>query len=373
MKSKYRGYIRMFLIFAVSIFACFGLFLFVDYASYGFLLDWLETQLTMRIYIRDGAFINVPDWDKVKSLILFFTVFNCVVLLAVIFITTSVCRKRTKKKTINRAAQMMSAYMQQDVNADEIFPDQYAEISAQMAEVKSTMLQNQQRLNEEAARKNDLIAYLAHDLKTPLTSVIGYLSLLDEVKDMPEAQRSRYINISFEKALRLEQLIDEFFDITRFNLHQIYLEKEEFDLSYMLIQMTDEFYPILKNHGNTISVQTGENLMIRADSSKLGRVFNNILKNAITYSYRNTPINVIAESTESEVKISFSNTGKTIPRQKLDEIFEKFFRLDSSRASNTGGAGLGLAIAKEIVMLHGGTIIAASENEQTTFIVILPK
>ena len=110
-------------------------------------------------------------------------------------------------------------------------------------------------LKEEGIRKNDLITYLAHDLKTPLTSVIGYLSLLDEVPDMPQAQKEKYIHITLDKANRLEKLINEFFEITRYNLQQIILEKEMVDLYYMLIQMSDEFYPILASHGNTITLQ----------------------------------------------------------------------------------------------------------------------
>ncbi len=198
-----------------------------------------------------------------------------------------------------------------------------------------------------------MITYLAHDLKTPLTSVIGYLSLLDEVPDMPQAQKEKYIHITLDKANRLEKLINEFFEITRYNLQQIILEKEMVDLYYMLIQMSDEFYPILASHGNTITLHAQEDLTVYADPTKLARVFNNILKNAIAYSYPNTDIQITAVKTEQEIRISVCNHGKTIPQQRLESIFEKFFRLDDARTTNTGGAGLGLAIAKEIVTLHG--------------------
>ena len=177
---------------------------------------------------------------------------------------------------------------------------------------------------------------------------------------MPVEQKAKYVHITLEKANRLEQLINEFFEITRYNIQQIVLEKEEIDLSYMLTQMTDEFYPILDQHHNTIEVQVDEDRKVYADAEKLARVFNNILKNAIAYSYPDTLIRVWEESTEKEVRIYFQNRGKTIPKQRLESIFEKFFRLDESRASNTGGAGLGLAIAREIITLHGGTITASS-------------
>lgn len=234
------------------------------------------------------------------------------------------------------------------------------------------MERREQALKTEASRKNDLITYLAHDLKTPLTSVVGYLSLLEEAPDMPEEQKAKYVHIAREKADRLERLINEFFEITRYNLQQILLEKETFDLSYLLIQMKDEFYPLLSAHGNTAQLQAQEDLTLYGDPEKLARVFHNVLKNAIAYSYPGTPIEIQAKRQEGEMVILFRNRGKTIPPQKLEAIFEKFFRLDEARASNAGGAGLGLAIAKEIVSLHGGTISATSEQEITTFRIALP-
>ena len=189
---------------------------------------------------------------------------------------------------------------------------------------------------------------------------------------MPKEQQEKYIHITLEKALRLEKLINEFFEITRYNLQQIVLDKEPLDLSFMLMQLTDEFYPLLTSHGNTIELQAEEDLSVFGDSVKLARVFNNILKNAISYSYPNSPIKVWAGKRETDIIICFMNQGKTIPVEKLNAIFEKFFRMDEARSTNTGGAGLGLAIAKEIVTLHGGAINASSENELTTFTVTLP-
>ncbi len=221
-------------------------------------------------------------------------------------------------------------------------------------------------------RKNDLVMYLAHDIKTPLTSIIGYLSLLDEISDMPEEQRMRYVHITLDKAYRLEKMINEFFEITRFNMQHIYLEKETIDLYYMLVQLTDELLPILSKNGNTTVLHADENLTINADPEKLARVFNNILKNAAAYSYPDSEILISAEQLEEQIRISFKNKGKTIPQEKLMSIFEKFYRLDEARTTNGGGTGLGLAIAKEIVSLHGGTITAESENNTVEFIVTLP-
>lgn len=226
------------------------------------------------------------------------------------------------------------------------------------------------KLSEQ--RKNDLVMYLAHDIRTPLTSVIGYLSLLEEAPDMPEEQKAKYVHITLEKAYRLETLVNEFFEITRYNLQQIILEKEAIDLSYMLVQLTDEFYPILSARGNEAKLLAEEELKVLGDPVKLARVFQNILKNACAYSREGTAIWIRAVREQEQVIVSFENQGRTIPKEKLDVIFEKFYRLDESRNTSQGGAGLGLAIAKEIVTLHGGTISARSEDGRTTFEVKLP-
>lgn len=257
-------------------------------------------------------------------------------------------------------------------NTEIILPEEMSEVERKLNTVKKTLEKRTLEAKIEEQRKNDLVVYLAHDIRTPLTSVIGYLSLLDEIPDMPREQKEKYVHITLEKAQRLDKLINEFFEITRYNMQQIILEKEMVDLYYMLVQMTDEFYPILNAHGNTTELKVDENLYVYADPLKLARVFNNILKNAIAYSYPDTIIEIWAEYSKKEICIYFRNNGKTIPEKKLESIFEKFFRLDEARVSDTGGAGLGLSIAKEIVNLHGGKITATSENEETTFCVMLP-
>ncbi|TMV43265.1 HAMP domain-containing histidine kinase [Paenibacillus mesophilus] len=238
--------------------------------------------------------------------------------------------------------------------------------------IKDKLKRQKKAAQEAEQRKNDLVVYLAHDIRTPLTSVIGYLSLLDEAPDMPMEQRAKYTHITLDKAYRLEKQINEFFEITRYNLQQIKLEKETIDLYYMLVQMTDEFYPILSEKGNTTVLHADENLTVYGDPVKLARVFNNILKNAAAYSYPTTEIVISAEEIKGYIKIVFQNQGHTIPPDKLAAIFEKFYRLDEARTSDTGGSGLGLSIAKEIVTLHGGAIMAQSKDNTVTFTVSLP-
>ena len=377
LKDRTKQILKLLLILFITGGVCYLIFFQVDYIMNGSFVDWFESQFTytQSAYSDEfgGEYVQkVIDWYSLKAfLMIFFTVFVFALVLAVIAILHFYGKRKTRKN-VEDLNEKIHRYMTKDLDMDEVFPAPYTEVGAQMLQLKSGMIQKEETLKREAQRKNDLITYLAHDLKTPLTSVLGYLRLLDEAPDMPTAQKAKYTHIALEKAERLEDLIEEFFEITQYNFQNIYLEKENLDLSYMLMQMTEEFYPILSAHGNEIKLETEENLHIDADPDRMARVFNNILKNAVAYSYPDTPIKVQAFQKKERVLISFENQGKNIPKEKLDMIFEKFFRLDSSRRSNTGGAGLGLAIAKEIVELHGGSISAKSENERVIFTVELP-
>lgn len=238
---------------------------------------------------------------------------------------------------------------------------------------KSQALRAAYAAREAEQRKNDLVVYLAHDLKTPLTSVIGYLTLLRDEPDLSPALRARYTNVALDKAERLEDLINEFFDITRFNLTHLELEKSPVDLTRMLQQVAWEFQPQFAEHSLTCRLDLPAALEYDCDPDKLVRVFDNLLRNACHYSAPGTEVAIAAAVEEGSVILTVANTGITIPPEKLNRIFEQFFRLDSSRATRTGGAGLGLAIAREIVELHGGTISAQSENGVTAFTVRLPR
>ena len=252
------------------------------------------------------------------------------------------------------------------------FPQSFSDVEIALKDIKHDVFRSQQLAAQSEARKNDLVMYLAHDLKTPLTSVVGYLTLLDESPEIPLAQRAKYTGIALEKAYRLEQLINEFFEITRFNINNITLERNRIDLGMMISQIAEEFYLMLKDKGLNIHIDIPERIVMYADADKIARVFDNLLKNAVNYCYENTTILVGARIRKDRVIIKFRNFCDEIPQEKIDRLFDKFFRMDSSRATATGGSGLGLAIAKQIVELHGGSIKAKSTTEHTDFTVILP-
>lgn len=246
-----------------------------------------------------------------------------------------------------------------------------SEIAANLNQLKQESLANARAAKEAENRKSDLIMYLAHDLKTPLASVIGYLQLLRDEPALPEEARTRYLTTTLRKAERLDALTNEFFEITRFNLSEIPLAPQRMDLSLLLEQLVFEAQPQLAEKNLTAALHTPEQLPLRADPAGLSRVFDNLLRNAILYSWPDTEIDITATADDERATVRFTNQGDTIPPEKLARLFEQFFRLDASRATS-GGAGLGLAIARAITRQHGGDITAESANDRVTFTVTLP-
>lgn len=238
--------------------------------------------------------------------------------------------------------------------------------------IRIDLIQSKAKALEEENKKNDLIMYMAHDLKTPLTSVIGYLSLLSDEVGLNKKQRDKYIKIALEKAYRVEELTNEFFEITRYNLHEMITSKSKIDLSLLLDQLIDESYPMLQEKELTIKAHKKANIPYMGDGTLLARAFSNIIKNAINYSYAKSEINISINSDKEKIVISFKNKGDKIPSYKLEKLFEKFYRVDESRTTKTGGSGLGLSITKEIIELHNGKIAVNNDDEYIEFLIELP-
>ena len=238
--------------------------------------------------------------------------------------------------------------------------------------IRHTLAQRKAATELEEKRKNELIVYLAHDLKTPLTSVIGYLNLLRDQKEIKKEDREKYLSISLKKAERLEELINEFFDVTRFNLAGITLECSRVNLTRMLEQITYEFQPQLEEKELECILECPSDVHVNCDVNKIQRVFDNLLRNAVNYSYEKGTIRVSVLQDEEHVLIRVTNPGEHIPEEKLGNLFEQFYRVDHARGTKSGGAGLGLAITKEIVEAHGGKITARSTGDQIELEVKLP-
>lgn len=260
-----------------------------------------------------------------------------------------------------------------DESAGEVsLPPELSVTEKKINTIKHTLVKKEldARLSEQ--RKNDLIIYLAHDLKTPLASVIGYLNLLRDERQISDELREKYLSISLEKAERLEDLVNEFFEIAKYNLSNVTLQYSRINLTRLLEMLLYEFQPMLKERNLSCSLDIAADTMLRCDANKIQRVLDNLLRNAVLYSYSGTEIEIAAKQRDGCLAIRFTNRGDTIPEEKIELIFEQFYRLDASRGTGSGGAGLGLAIAKQIVELHRGTITAVSRDELTTFEVTLP-
>jgi len=251
-------------------------------------------------------------------------------------------------------------------------PANLKELEPVMQAMFDTALRDKRAAEEAEKRKSDLILYLAHDLKTPLTSTIGYLNLLHDSEDLDEAKREAFTQIALTKAMRLETLVEQFSEISKLNLQDIVLVKTYFSLNLLMAQIADEFFPLLEEEGKTVSLAIDEDIQVYGDAGLLARVFNNILQNAIVYSDPHSTISMQAVRRADALEVVIANMGETIPPEQLEKIFEKFYRLDESRGSQSGGSGLGLAIAREIVIKHGGTISAQSSYGKTEFIITLP-
>ena len=250
-------------------------------------------------------------------------------------------------------------------------PSEMNQFSDKINEIKYDYIVTKKNEREAEQKKNDLIVYMAHDLKTPLTSIIGYLTLLKDEKQISKELQEKYIKIALDKALRVEDLTNQFFDITRYNLQKMPINKQEMNLVYLLKQVIDECYPMLEKRNLKCDLKSVDKVMYVGDGDKLARAFDNLLKNAINYSYENTTIEIQLEEKEGKISIVFRNKGDKIPQYKLDKLFEKFYRGDDARTSSTGGAGLGLAITKQIIELHQGKIYVKNDNAYIEFFIEL--
>ena len=278
------------------------------------------------------------------------------------------------KKTISTIESMLKAceVMMKPDDSLIILPPELELVEKQMNQMKMEFIRHGQVAKEAEQRKNDLVVYLAHDLKTPLTSVIGYLTLLrDEPQISNELQR-KYIDISLNKSVRLEDLINEFFEITRFSLTTLTLECSQVNLSRMVEQIAYEFQALANEKDLKLELQIEPEMKVIMDVKKMERVLDNLFRNAINYSFEKESILIEVWRDDQNCHMRFTNHGSTIPPEKLARIFEQFYRLDSARSSHSGGAGLGLAIAKEIVELHKGKITVESQNQTIQFHVIIP-
>ncbi len=353
-----------------------------DSLSGGLIADWFERSFVYEYTESDplGAerIVQTFDWWAIKYYLLKVLLVIVPGIYIIIIAVSEFKRRKGRKESARQITDYITRFVLNDEPMPTDIPEEYGEVFAKLSEVKYAENKREQELMNETQRKDDLVTYLAHDLKTPLTSVIGYLTLLKDEKSISEEMRERYTNIAVKKSERLEVLINELFEITRYNIHNVELEKGNVNFSIMLEQIVYEFEPSLAEKHLSFETEIEDGIEVYIDADRIERVVDNLIRNAIHYSYPDTEIKVsLSQYNDSEeksiVRLMVENHGKTIPKEKLLRVFEQFYRVDSSRSTTTGGSGLGLAIAKQLVEAHDGTIAVDSENEMIKFVVELPK
>lgn len=255
-----------------------------------------------------------------------------------------------------------------DVIGDDEFSGMAANLNRMAADIKRLM----EKERESERTKNELITNVAHDLRTPLTSIIGYLELLTNNQQIPADMQHKYIEIAYGKSRRLQKLIEDLFGFTKLNYGKIAMHVGQIDIVKLLGQLVEEAYPNFVEKGLSYDLQSNVPAkIINADGNLLARLFDNLIGNAIKYGADGKRVLVKIHAESETVTVSVTNYGYVIPADELPLIFNKFYRVEQSRSSSTGGTGLGLAIAKEIVDMHGGTISVASDLNGTVFTVKL--
>ena len=252
--------------------------------------------------------------------------------------------------------------------------DEFAEIAASINEMRRDLYETLENERTAERTKDELITNVAHDLRTPLTSIIGYLDLLTQGDFLTEEQQQKYLGIVSNKARQLETLVKDLFDYTRYDKDKVKIKKEILDLNLFMPQIVDEFYPSLMENQLECRTHFYEGaLNIEGNGELLARAIGNLMSNAIKYGSEGKIIEVETGRMDKKAYVAVINYGKVIPPENLDKIFDKFYRVESSRSLKTGGTGLGLAIAKNIVNLHGGEIWASSDESGTRFQIELPE
>lgn len=251
--------------------------------------------------------------------------------------------------------------------------DELSQMASMLNELGQKVQSVMDQERESERTKNELITNVAHDLRTPLTSVIGYLDLLIRTPSLPQEKKNEFMEITYHKAKHLEQLIEDLFGFTKLNYGKISMKVSQVDLLQLLQQLLDEFYPNFVENDMHYEIRSNEDCIpMNGDGNLLARLFENLIGNAIRYGKDGKLVQVEVIRQGNVITTEVKNYGYVIPESKLSHIFDKFYRVEESRSSDSGGTGLGLAIAKNIVSLHGGTISVRSNLDGTVFTVNLP-
>ena len=253
--------------------------------------------------------------------------------------------------------------------------DEFSEMGENLNRLGEELRSLMEREREAEKSKSELVTNIAHDLRTPLTSIVGYLDILRSKRDSLDTETAvHYTDIAYEKSKKLEKLINELFGFTKLSGGELAMHVSRLDLVQLLAQLLEEFYPSFVNAGLHYElIADRESLGIEGDPELLARVFENLIGNAIKYGAEGKQLRVYLVTEENFVTVRVVNYGKLIPAEELPHVFDRFYRVEQSRNAKTGGTGLGLTIAKNIVEMHRGEITVTSDWSGTAFVVRLPR
>ena len=292
----------------------------------------------------------------------------------VIFSVTFMILEEPGIRYLGRISDAVQSISQGNLNTevDVTGDDEFSAMAANLNKMSSDIRKLMDKEREAERTKNELITNVAHDLRTPLTSIIGYLELLAGNTQIPQEMQHKYIEIAYSKSRRLEKLIEDLFGFTKLNYGKIAMHIGQIDIVKLLEQLLEEAYPNFEEKNLSYDLQSNVPAkIISADGNLLARLFDNLIGNAIKYGADGKRVLVKIHGEEDTVTVSVTNFGRVIPADELPLLFNKFYRVEQSRSATPGGTGLGLAIAKEIVDMHGGTIRVASDLNGTVFTVKL--
>ena len=253
--------------------------------------------------------------------------------------------------------------------------DEFSEMGENLNRMGEELRSLMEREREAEKSKSELVTNIAHDLRTPLTSIVGYLDILRSKRDSLDTETAaHYTDVAYEKAKKLEKLINELFGFTKLSGGELVMHVSSLDLVQLLAQLLEEFYPSFVNAGLHYELISDVNaLTLKGDPELLARVFENLIGNAIKYGAEGKQLRVYLVTEENFVTVRVVNYGKLIPAEELPHVFDRFYRVEQSRNAKTGGTGLGLTIAKNIVEMHRGEITVTSDWSGTAFVVRLPR
>ena len=322
----------------------------------------------------------IQQSGKVSALVHFILEQNLAVVILyvllgiVIFSVTFMILEEPGIRYLERISDAVQSISQGNLNTevDVTGDDEFSAMAANLNKMSSDIRRLMDKEREAERTKNELITNVAHDLRTPLTSIIGYLELLAGNTQIPQEMQHKYIEIAYSKSRRLEKLIEDLFGFTKLNYGKIAMHIGQLDIVKLLEQLLEEAYPNFEEKNLSYDLQSNVPAkIISADGNLLARLFDNLIGNAIKYGADGKRVLVKIHGEEDTVTVSVTNFGRVIPADELPLLFNKFYRVEQSRSTTTGGTGLGLAIAKEIVDMHGGTIRVASDLNGTVFTVKL--